>query len=95
MRPWRHTGPPLLQDITQKYHNIIDDYSQALTSLRQRGKEDSRKKSIHLRKMCIKEPREENVPFSSEYLRKLNILQQLLLPFTFEGMTGSKRKMDL
>lgn len=53
---------------------IIIKYSQVW--LRQRGKEDSRKKnSIHFRKMRIRESYEENVLFSSEHFRKLCILQ--------------------
>ena len=45
--------------------------------------------------MWIKDPHEENVPFSSEYLRKLNILQLAIFSFTFEVREKIKKENRL
>lgn len=45
--------------------------------------------------MWIKDPHEENVPFSSEYFRKLNILQLAIFSFTFEVHEKIKKENRL
>lgn len=60
----------------QKHHRpLVIIIRRSQVWLRQRGKEDSRKKkSIPFWKMWIREPHEENVLFSSEYFKKWNHL---------------------